>query len=124
MRRNLSPPSSERKRPPLSASIRALALGLPDPGEEEARVARAHGQIHRTGTIADKEHLLPALAAVGRAEDAPLLVGSEDVTQRRHVDQVGVLRVDPDAGDLTRIVETHMGPVLAGVGGTVEADSR
>ena len=46
------------------------------------------------------------------------------MTQRRHVDQIGVLRVDPDAGDLTRIVETHMGPALAGVGGTVDADSR
>src|SRR5215211_6359707 len=66
------------------------------------------------------EHLLPTLAAIGRAEDAALGVRPPDVPERRDVDEVGVLRVDADAGDVAGVGEAAVRPGLAAIGGLVD----
>ena len=123
----LSPPSLDRQRPPSSPPPLegpGLALGLPDGGEEDARVGRVHRQVDGAGAVADMEHLLPAGAAVTRAEDAALFVGAEDMAQGGNVDQVGVLRVYADAPDLSAVAQADVAPAGAGVGRAVDADTR
>ena len=48
-------------------------------------------------------------------------LGPAGVAQGRHVDQVGVGGVDPDAGDLAGRLEAEVRPGLAAVGGPVDA---
>src|SRR5205823_5943443 len=67
-----------------------LAAGLPQPGEEEARVVRVQADVAGAGVGVLLEHLLPRLAAVGGAVDAALRVGAEGVAQDRRVGDVRV----------------------------------
>jgi hypothetical protein len=101
-----------------------LALSLPDSGKEDTRIGWIHRQVDGAGAVADKEHLLPVGAAVARAEDAALFIGAEDVAQGGDVHQVWILWVHMDAADLTGIAQAHVGPAIAGVGRSVDADSR
>ncbi len=110
----------------LAAAVEGprLALHLPDGGVEDARVGGVHGQVDGAGAVADVEHLLPARAAVARAEDAALLVGAEDVAEGGDVDHVGIRRVDADAADLAGLAQADVAPAVAGVGRAVDADPR
>ena len=64
-----------------------------------------------------EEDFLPGGAAVERAIDAAVRVGSVDVAQRRHVHTIRVRRVHHDASDLARGFEPDVGPGLARVDG-------
>src|SRR5262249_20215670 len=97
------------------------ALRLPEGGVEDARVGRVHREVDRAGFVAPEEELLPALAAVLRTIDAALAVRPPGVAERRHVDEVGVLRVDTDAGDVARLGEAEVLPAPAAVGRAVDA---
>src|SRR5262249_21968385 len=88
---------------------------------EQLRVLRVHRQIDEAGILVDELHLRPGLAAVGGLVDAALLVRRPEVAQRRDVHDVGVLRVDDDAADVARLLETDVLPGLAAVGGLVHA---
>ena len=98
-----------------------IAVGLPDRGVEDARVSGVHGQVHGAGFFAAVEHFVPGVAAVSGAEDAALGVGSEDVAQGCHVDQIGVLRVDADFADVAGFFEADVAPARTAVGRFVDA---
>ena len=98
-----------------------LAIDLPEGGVEDARVGRIHHEVRRAGLVVDEQHLLPALAAVKGAEDAAVRVRSPHMALRCHVDNVGVPRVDADAGDLLGVLKTDVRPGGAPVGGLVDA---
>ena len=97
------------------------ALELPHRREEDARIGRIDREVDRAGGVVEEEHLLPRLAAVGRAEDAALRVRSEGVAHRGDEHAVGVARVDDDVADLLRVVEAEMLPAVAAVGRAIHA---
>ena len=105
---------------PAAGERPEIAAGLPDGGVEQAGVVGVHGQIHRTGLGAAVEHLFPGASAVLGAVDTPFRVGAEGVAQGSHVDQVGIVRMDPDFADMAGLLESQVGPGLAGVGGLVD----
>src|SRR5690606_15947197 len=65
--------------------------------------------------------LLPGLAAIHAAEDTALLVRSPGMAKGRHVDDVRVVGVDGDVTDVAGVLQTHVLPGLAPVGGFVDA---
>ncbi len=68
-----------------------------------------------------EEHALEGAAAVGRPEDAALLVRTVRMAERGDEQAVRVLRVDGEFGNLLRVAQAEMRPRLAGVGGLVDA---
>src|SRR5919201_2063074 len=101
---------------PAAAEAVGRALRLPEGGVEDAGVVRVHGEVDGAGPLAAKEDLLPGGAAVARAIEPALLVRSPGVAQRRDVDQVGVVRVDADLGNVPGIGQAKSGsrPVAGG----------
>ena len=86
-----------------------------------SRVGRIDVDVVAAGVLVFREHLLKRLAAVGRAIDAALLVGTVRVAERGDEEAVGIARVDGDVGDLLRVAQAQMRPRLAGVGRLVDA---
>ena len=89
--------------------------------EERARVRQVHDQVDGAGVVVDVQDLLPRVAAVGRAVDAPLRVGAPQVADRRHVRHVRVPGVDLNARDVVRVGQPQVRPRAPGVGGAVDA---
>ena len=84
--------------------------------EERARVRRVHDQVDGAGVVVDVQDLLPRVAAVGGAVDAPLRVGPPQVADRRHVSHVRIPRVDLNARDVVRVGQPQVRPRAPGVG--------
>ncbi len=97
------------------------AAGLPDGREKHAGIVGVHRQVGGSGVLTLGQHVLPRLAAIGGAKNTTLLAGSEGVTEGRDVDDIRVAWMDPDPGDMPRILEPQMRPGLAGVGRPVHA---
>ena len=68
-----------------------------------------------------KSDALPAVAAVGRAEDAPLLARHPVLAERRDVDNGRIGRMDADLGDAVRVAEPDVLPGGARVAAAVDA---
>jgi hypothetical protein len=88
---------------------------------ERVRVLRVHHQIDNADLFVDVEDLLPGGAAIGRLEDAPLLIGRVEVPHRCDVDGVGAGGMNDDAGDVMRVFQPHLLPRLACIGRLVDA---
>ena len=71
--------------------------------------------------VVHEEHVLPAGAAVERAEDTALAALAEDVAEGGDEDDVGIGRVDGDASDLLRLDESHGCPGLPRIARLVDA---
>ncbi len=97
---------------PRSAAIHAprLAADLPEARIQHPRIARVHRQVHRARLVVALQNLLPGRAAVRRPVHAAHLVRPPQVPHRRHVDDVGILRVDPDRTDVIAILQPHVLP--------------
>ena len=106
---------------PAADDLPGQAAVLPHGRVENARIGRIHGQLGRARPLVDEEHLLPGGAAVGGLEDAALGGGRVERALRGDPQHVGVLRVHDDARDVPRVVEPHLLPRLAGVGGAIDA---
>ncbi len=91
---------------------------------ERGRRLAVDDEVDRADAVVDVEHLLPRLAAVGRAEDAAFLVLREQVAHRGDVHHVGVRRMNDDARDVVGVGESHELPGRAGVGGLEDALAR
>ena len=77
--------------------------------------------VDAAGVLVLVEHLLERLAAVGRAEDAALVVRPVGMAEHGDEQPVGVPRVDHDLRDLLAVAQAEMRPGLAGVGRLVDA---
>src|SRR5262249_6743101 len=106
---------------PAAGNVPEVAARLPEGSEKNPGIVGIHRQIDRAGIGAAIEDLLPAPAAVARTEDAALLVGAENVAQRRHIDEVGVRRMDADAADMLGRAQPDIRPGAAGIARLVEA---
>ena len=94
---------------------------LPGGGEEDPRVGRVGGDVHRAGLVVDLQHVRPGRAAVGGAEDAALRSGLEEVAHGRDEDGVGIGGVDPHLADVAGVLETKVTPRPAAVPGREHA---
>src|SRR5581483_980100 len=91
------------------------AAGLPQRGEEGVGVVGVEGDVDRACLVVLVEDLLPALAAVARAEDAAFGVGAVSMAERGHEDHVGVARIHNEAADVARVAESDVLPGLSTV---------
>ena len=98
-----------------------LALGGPGARVENARVVGVHREIDDARAVVDKEDLFPCLAAIGGAENAPLFVGAEHMAERSDVDMIGVVRMDADLANLSRIAKADVLPRLPRIRRAVDA---
>src|SRR6185369_1983806 len=73
------------------------------------------------GVLADLQHLLPGLAAVGRLVEAAVAPRAPQRPLRRHVDDVRVARVHDDLADVLARLEPDVLPRGAAVVGPVDA---
>src|SRR5262249_53482527 len=71
--------------------------------------------------VADRQHLLPGLAAVGGFVQPAVAAGVPERALGGDVDHVGVARVDDDAADVLRVLQADVAPGLAAVVGAVDA---
>ena len=74
--------------------------------------------------LVHEQDLLEGLAAVPAAIDPAHLVRPEEMTHCRDVDQVGVLRMNPDARDVLAVGKAELHPAVAGIGGLPQAIAR
>src|SRR5205085_11436663 len=79
-------------------------------------VRRVESQRHRAGVLVFVEHLCERLAAVGRAIDAALRVGSIRMAEHGDEQTIGILRVNDDRADLLAVAQAEMLPRPARVG--------
>ena len=96
----------------------------PPPGVEggvhDVRVRRIEDDVDASVVLVDLQDRLPGLAAVNRPIEPALLVRVPQVAHDRGVYDVGVLRMDGQAGDVARVVQAQVGEALAGVGRLVD----
>src|SRR5207237_1059773 len=78
-------------------------------------IVRVHAEVDCASVLTAGQDVLPALATITRAEDAALLIRTVRMAQRSHVDEVGVIRVDADLTNVSRIGESEVAPRLATV---------
>src|SRR5581483_228265 len=94
---------------------------VPERRVDRARVRRIDREIDRADVVALEEHFLPRRAAVLRTEDAAIRIRAVRVAERCDVDEVRVARVNEDARDVLRVVESDVPPRLAGIGRLVHS---
>ena len=104
--------------------VRAAATG-PAPGRpygfpqgcvQNTRVVGVDAQVDGAGFVAAEEDAFPILAAVPGTKHAALFVRPKGVAQGGNVDQVGVVGVDADAGNVAGVLQPQVDPGLAGIG--------
>ncbi len=98
-----------------------LAARFPEAGVEHARIRGVHGKVDRAGVGTAREDLLPRSAAIGGAVDAAHFIGSPEMAQRGHVDDVGIPGMHADRADVKSILQADVLPSLARVSGFVNA---
>src|SRR4029077_19370313 len=118
---------------PRAAALQVpgVAPGLPEAGEDEVGVRGGYRHIKGAGLRVLLQHLLPGLAAVVGAVDAPLRVVAEGAAEDGGVGDVGVGRMEGHLADLP-FLRPDVRPGLAGVerlvdpvaGADVAADVR
>src|SRR6516165_10628300 len=127
MTRNLRPAlatvggTEEAASRPTARDVPEIPARLPEGGKQDARIARIHRQIDRTGIGVAIEHLAPGLAAVARTEDPAFLACTEHIAEYRDIDEIGVVGMDLDAANESGFTEAQMAPGAAGISRFVNA---
>ena len=98
-----------------------VAPELPGGGEDRVGRRRVRREVRGSRALVHEESPAPRPAAVGRAVDAALGVGTELVALGRGEHHVGVVGIDPQAADVAAVGEPAVLPRPAAVGGAVDA---
>ena len=108
---------------PRASAVHAVAVAadFPGAGVQDAGVVGVEDQVHGTGFFAFEEDALPGVTAVFGAINPPFLAGFPEVAHGRYIDQVGVMRVYPDAPDVLGCFQSDGFPGLASIRGAPEA---
>ena len=100
----------------------ALAAEVPERRIEGLGRPRIHGQHGASGgSVGAGQDFAPRLAAVAGFVDAALVVIVPEMSGGAGEDGVAVGGVDEDFGDVLGILEPQVGPVLAAIGGFIDA---
>ena len=87
----------------------------------DRRAIRRCGEIDRAGVRIVKENARPRRAAIGRPIHAAFLVWRISMTERSHQQRAGIMRVDEDATDLPRSLESDRPPGGTGIGRSIHS---
>src|SRR5471032_1320676 len=106
-----------------AAAIQAprRAIHLPERSKERTGVVRIKDHGDGAGLIVLIEDLLPGNAAIGRAEDSPLIIRAVGMSECGHKDDVRVPGIDDQRADVPRVLEADILPGLAPIHGLVHA---
>src|SRR5262249_32402607 len=104
-----------------AVAVEPVAAPLPGGDEQRLGVVGVHAPLEDARLVVHAQDLLPRLAAVRRLVEAAILIVAVQPAQGADIDDVGVLGVDEDLADLERLLESHVLPGLAAVGGLVHA---
>ena len=104
---------------PTAGAPVGVDLQLPHAGEQVARVDGIQCDVGAAGVLVHEEHLLPAVAAVHGAEDAPLRLRPVGMAEGADVYDVGVGRMDGEPGNAPGLLQPHERPGPPRVGGLV-----
>ena len=102
----------------------SVDLQLPHAGVQVAWVDGVERDVGAPGVLVHEEHLLPAVAAVHGAEDAPLRLRPVGMPKGADVDDVGIGRMDGEPGNAPGLLQPHERPAPPRVGGLVDALSH
>src|SRR5579872_2379630 len=85
-------------------------------GQQNVGIGGVHDHVGAAGVVVDLDEAgRPGLAAVGGFIEAALTAALPERTGRRHVNHVGIARIDHDAGDVLGVLEAYIAPGAAGV---------
>ncbi len=96
---------------------------LPESGIEDVRICRIHRQVCGASLLVPEEHVLPALAAIDRFEDAAFRARTVGIAQHGRVDDVRVGGVDAQPADDHASRQADVRPGATGICGLVDAVS-
>ena len=103
----------------------ALAAEIPQRSEHSFWFLRAHGDQPATrGSVGATQYFFPRLPAIRGQVDSALLVVIPQVAGGADQDAIAVFGIDQDFRDVLGVVQPHVGPVLAAVGGLVDPISN
>ena len=103
------------------AAFDEALLLLPERGVHDVRIARIDLDVVGAGVLVLVQHFLKRPTAIGRAEDAALLVRPVGMAEGGDEEAIGIVRIDCDHRDHLRVVETEIRPALSSVRGLIEA---
>src|SRR5262249_2059778 len=98
-----------------------VAAALIRRGDDHVRIARIENDVCDAGVFAHVEDLVPGFATVRGIVGAAVAAGGPGGALRRHVDHVGVPRVDDDLANVLRLFEADVLPGFAAIVGAVDA---
>src|SRR5436190_23420744 len=88
-------------------------VALPCRRNKDVGIAGVKLNVVGAGPVVDAEYFRPGFSAVGGLEDAAIAALAPERTLRRHIDHIGVARVNENAPDMLRFLETHVRPAFA-----------
>ena len=101
--------------------VEAVAFAFEHGDQDGVGVGRMHDHVHDAGFGILFEDMFPGHAAVGGLEDAAFRVVAVAAAEGADVDDVGIGGMDEDFADLVGLVQAHVFPGFAAVGGLVDA---
>src|SRR5688500_3693792 len=96
-------------------------MHLPKRCVEHARIVGIDGEVDGSGLCIAEVNLAPVLSAIGRTEDAALIVRSIRMPERGDVYDVRIARVYAHAADRLRVGETDVTPGTPGIARAIHA---
>src|SRR6266568_1712856 len=86
---------------------------LPHPRKQNSRIVRIHPHIRAARVFIHKQHLLPALPSIRRAEHAAFWLRAICVPERTCQHDLRIARVNDDVSNAPRFLQPHQRPGLA-----------
>src|SRR5262245_9650468 len=82
----------------------------PSAGVENPGIVRVEAKLETPRVLIHEQDALPGFAAIGAAEHAAFFVGAIQVSQRRDIDDIGILGMDAHARDVPRVAQPDVLP--------------
>jgi len=80
-------------------------MGLVHGGIEDPRIGHIHCQIDGPGPLTLMQNQFPVLTTILRAIDAPLWVIAKGVAKCSHINQIWILRMDPNFSNMFGLIQ-------------------
>src|SRR5579871_1832793 len=92
-----------------------MHLRLPHPGEQRVRIVRVHRKPGAPYILAGEENSIPVRTAIAGSVNPALLLRTGHAAQDAGENDIRIVGVNHDSADSSAVLETHVGPGLAGI---------